>query len=256
MPEAVATPTQTPPPEAQIAEILLSQYVPRLVHLTASLKLADHLAEGPRTAVELATLTGTYGPALSRILRTLASMGFFTEDAEHRFSLTPLGAVLKSGTPSHAAALILGGEAVTRSLDHLLSCAQTGKTGFERAFDMPIFDWLGANPTQASLFNETMMGFHGMEPLAVAAVYDFSVFKTVADVGGSTGSIDCDDPVALSGGARHPVRSAARGPERTGVSPAARRGRSRPHRSGQLLRQGSRWRRRLPAFACHPRLES
>lgn len=178
-----------PPPEAQIAELLLSQLASRLVFLAATLKLADHLAAGPKTAQQLAPLTGTYAPALYRILRTLASLGFFTEDAEHRFVLQPLGAVLKSGTPSHAAALVLGGELFTRSLDNLLYSAQTGKPAFERSFGMPVFDWLGANPAQASLFNDTMVGFHGTEPTAVAAAYDFSVFQTIADVGGSTGNM-------------------------------------------------------------------
>jgi len=162
MPEAaVARPTAAPP-EAQIAEIMLSQVMSRLVFLAANLKLANQLADGPRTAAELARLTGTHAPSLHRILRTLASLGFFKEDGKHRFALAPLGAVLKSGTPSHAAALTLGGEMFTRSFDNLLYSAQTGKPGFERAFGMPIFDWLAAHPTQATLFASTMMGFHGM----------------------------------------------------------------------------------------------
>jgi hypothetical protein len=163
--------------------------VPRLVYVAATLKLADHLAQGPRTAEDLAPLTGTHAPSLYRILRTLASLGFFTEDAEHRFALQPLGAVLESGTPSHAAARVVGGDLFTRSLDNFLYSTQTGKTGFERSYGMPLFDWLGANPPQAALFNDTMVGFHGMEPPAVAAAYDFSVFETIADVGGSTGNM-------------------------------------------------------------------
>jgi hypothetical protein len=188
MPDAT-TPVSAPPPEAQIAQIMLSQVVPRLVFLAATLKLADHLADGPRTAEQLAPLTATHAPTLHRILRTLASLGFVTENAPGCFGLLPLGAVLKSGTPSHAAALILGGEPLTRSLDLLLYSARTGKTGFERAFGAPLFEWLGSNPAQAALFNDTMVGFHGQEPPAVAEAYDFSAFQTIADVGGSTGNL-------------------------------------------------------------------
>ena len=189
MSDTVTARVDAPPPEAQIAQILLGQLVPRLVYLFATLKLADHLSAGPKSAEELASVTGTHAPTLGRVLRTLASLGFVTEDAQHRFVLQPLGAVLTSGTPSYAAALILGGEVCTRSLDHLLHSVQTGKTGFERSYGKPAFDWLGENPTQASLFNHTMVGFHGMEPAAVAAAYDFSKMKTVADVGGSTGNM-------------------------------------------------------------------
>jgi hypothetical protein len=189
MTTATAPHADAPPPEAQIAGMLLSQIVPRLVHLMATLKLADHLQAGPRTAEELAPLTATHAPTLHRILRSLAGVGLLTEDAEHRFALQPLGAVLKTGTPSHATALIIGGALCTRSLDDFLFAAQTGKTAFERAFGTPLFEWLGANPEQASLFNLTMVGFHGAEPPAVAAAYDFSVFGTIADVGGSSGNL-------------------------------------------------------------------
>ena len=83
----------------------------------------------------------------------------------------------------------MGGEILARSLDNLLYSVQTGKTGFEKSHGVPLFDWLAGHPAEASLFNQTMVGIHGMEPAAVAAAYDFSVFKTIADVGGSTGNM-------------------------------------------------------------------
>jgi hypothetical protein len=189
MTETAAAPIDAPPPEVRIAEMLLGQIVPRLIHLTAALKLPDHLASGPKSADELAALTGTHAPALARILRTLASLGLVAERGPGRFALEPLGAVLRSGTPSHAAALILGGEMFTRSLDRLLYSAQTGQTAFEQAFGMPVFDWLAQHPAEGALFTLTMVGFHGSEPPAVAAAYDFSSFRTIADIGGSTGNL-------------------------------------------------------------------
>ena len=177
------------PPEAQIVEMLMAQFVSRLIHLTATLKLSDHLASGPKTAEELASLTTTNAPSLYRVMRTLASLGLFTEDASHRFALQPLGAVLRSGTPIHATALTLGGDLVTRALDHILYSVQTGQTGFQKSFGAPLFEWLASRPVEASLFNDTMVGFHGMEPPAIASAYDFSTFQTIADVGGSTGNL-------------------------------------------------------------------
>jgi len=188
MPETAAK-ADTLPPEAQIVEMVMAQFVSRLIHLTATLKLPDHLADGPKTAEELAALTSTHAPSLYRVMRTLASLGLFTEEPAHRFALRPLGETLKSGTPSHATALIMGGEMVAHSLDHMLYSVQTGKTGFQNSFGVPLFDWLGSHPAEAALFDRTMVGIHGAEPAAVAAAYDFSVFKTIADVGGSTGNM-------------------------------------------------------------------
>src|SRR5262249_32139172 len=72
---------------------------------------------------------------------------------------------------------------------HLLYSVQTGKPGFEKAVGKNIFAWLAEHPVEASLFGETMVGFHGAEPAAVAAAYDFSRAATVVDVGGGTGNL-------------------------------------------------------------------
>lgn len=189
MPEAAIAKAETLPPEAQLLTMLMAQFVSRLIHLTAKLKLADYLGEGPKNAEEIAPLTSTHAPTLYRVLRTLSSVGFFTEDADHRFSLKPLGEALRSGTAPHATALMMGGEMVTRSLDHIEHSVRTGETGFGKAFDTSLFEWLANHPEEASLFNQTMVGIHGAEPAAVAAAYDFSGFDTIADVGGSTGNL-------------------------------------------------------------------
>jgi len=66
---------------------------------------------------------------------------------------------------------------------------ETGKTGFEKAYGMPFFEYLAQHPEEASYFSEAMVGFHGSEPPAVAAAYDFSAVKTIVDVGGATGNM-------------------------------------------------------------------
>jgi hypothetical protein len=59
----------------------------------------------------------------------------------------------------------------------------------EKALGQPLFEYLASRPREASLFSETMVGFHGAEPPAVAAVYDFSVLRSIVDVGGATGNM-------------------------------------------------------------------
>jgi hypothetical protein len=183
--------TEEKSPQAQLIQMATAHWVSRLLQVAAQMDLADHLAESPKTAEELAQLTATDGRSLYRIMRTLASLGLFTEDADHRFSLTPLGEALKTGTPGsvRSSVLTLAGDLLTKSLDHLLYSVQTGKTGFESAFGAPLFSWLASHPAEAAMFSETMVGFHGAEPAAVAAAYDFSEFETIIDVGGATGNL-------------------------------------------------------------------
>lgn len=54
---------------------------------------------------------------------------------------------------------------------------------------MPFFDYLKEHPDEAALFSQTMIGFHGAEPDAVAAAYDFSDLTGIVDVGGATGNM-------------------------------------------------------------------
>jgi hypothetical protein len=179
------------PPHVQLIQMASAHWVSRLLYAAAEMKLADLLAEGPKTAAVLAQSNATDAPSLYRMMRTLASLGLFTEDHEHHFSLTPMGEALRTGTPGsvRASVLVLAGAFFTKSLDQLPYSVQTGKTGFEKAFGVPLFEWLAKHPADASMFSETMVGFHGPEPAAVAAAYDFSKFETVIDVGGATGNL-------------------------------------------------------------------
>lgn len=176
---------------AQLVKMAMAHMVSRILYTAVHMNLADHLAEGPKTAAEIAHPTRADAPSLYRLLRTLASLGLFTEDSGHRFSLTPLGAALKTGTPGSArsSVLTLAGDVFMSAFGQLPYSVQTGKTGFEKAFGVPRFEWLRSHPAEASMFNDTMVGIHGAEPTAVAAAYDFSELEIVTDVGGSTGNL-------------------------------------------------------------------
>jgi hypothetical protein len=182
---------ETQSPQDRLIQMATAHWVSRFLYVAARMNLADQLAEQPKTAEQLAQSTGADTASLYRLMRTLASLGLFTEDSEHRFSLTGLGEPLKTATSGsvRASVLTLAGEIFTRALDHLPYSVQSGKTGFEKAFGVPVFDWLASHPTEASMFSETMNGLNGTEHLAVAAAYDFSEFGTIIDVGGATGNL-------------------------------------------------------------------
>ena len=191
MPENNHSQTQTTPPHAQLVQMAHAHWVSHIVYVAAKLSLADQLANGPKSADEIAGETGTHAPSLYRLMRTLANLGILTEDAKHCFALTALGDALKTGAPGSARATILtvASEWWVRGFGQLLYSVETGKSGFEKALGMPIFDWLANHPEDASLFSETMIGIHGAEPAAVAAAYDFSDLTTIVDVGGATGHL-------------------------------------------------------------------
>jgi hypothetical protein len=173
----------------QVIQMATACWMSRLVFVAAQLGIADHLASGPQTADAVAVTTKSHAPSLYRVMRTLASLGLLTEDAQYRFALTPLGETLKTGAPGSARStvLTLAGDLIWRGYEELPYSVQTGKSGLEKAMGVGLFEWLSTRPQDAAIFSETMVGFHNMEPPAVADAYDFSGIETLVDVGGATG---------------------------------------------------------------------
>jgi hypothetical protein len=179
------------PAHVQLIQMAAGSWVAAALYGAAKLGLADLLADGPRSAAEMAPATGTHAPTLHRFLRTLGSLGIVTDTGGGRYALTPLGEALKSGAPGAARSTIMmfGGPIFWRSWEEIVYSLQTGKTGFEKVWGMGAFDYLAQHPEEASLFSETMVGFHWSEPPTVADAYDFSSLKTVVDVGGASGNM-------------------------------------------------------------------
>jgi hypothetical protein len=181
----------SPSPQEQVIQMARAHQVSRMVYTAASLGIADHLAKGPLHTDELARRTGANPGALFRLLRALAMLGLFTERSPRTFALTPVGDALRSDAPGavRATVLTLAGQWMWDSWRELPFSVQTGKTAADKALGKPVFDYLTAHPDQAALFNDTMVGFHGPEYEAVARAYDFAGVKTLADIGGGTGSL-------------------------------------------------------------------
>ena len=179
------------PAHAQIIQMGTAYWVSQFVITAAEMRLADHLADGPRSAQELAAVTGTNPRALHRFMRTLASLGVLADSGGGRFAVTPLGAALKTDAPGSARSTVLamGGSVIRQAFAEFRYSLETGNTALEKVAGMPFFDYLAQHPDEAAQFSEAMVGIHGAEPPAVAAAYDFSTCGTIVDVGGATGNM-------------------------------------------------------------------
>jgi len=164
--------------------------VPQVLYAAAELGLADELQSGPKKC-RGACWSDEATPSLHRLMRALASLGILAEREAQRFELTPLGEALKSGASNSARSTLraFGSLHFQRSWQHFKYSLQTGKTGMEKEWGVPLFDYLAERPEEASLFSEAMVGFHGNEARTVARACNFSIFKNIVDVGGATGNL-------------------------------------------------------------------
>ena len=186
------TPTQTTvPPHVQLIQMGTGHWLAGMIYTAANIRLADHLASGPKSAANLAGPTGSHPRSLHRFMRALAAFGILTQDNDDRFGLTSLGEALKSDAPGSARATVLtmAGPMFWKSWEKFQYSLETGKTATEHVFGKPIFDLLAQDPESAAQFSESMVGIHGGEPPTVAEAYDFSGFGSIVDVGGATGNM-------------------------------------------------------------------
>jgi hypothetical protein len=180
-----------PPPDAQLMQVIFGKWASMAVSAAARFKVADHLADGPKSTDELAKATGTNPQALHRLLRATASVGVFAEQPDGRWALTPMAEFLRSGVKGsmRAVAVYMGDPWSWKAWGDLRESVRTGEVAFDRVFGQGVWDYFAQHPGEAATFNEGMTGFSTMAADAVVKAYDFGRFGTIVDVGGGHGSL-------------------------------------------------------------------
>ncbi|AZQ70255.1 SAM-dependent methyltransferase [Streptomyces luteoverticillatus] len=179
------------PLAAHLTDYALSYLHSAALRTAARLGVADHLADGPRGADELAALTGASEGHLRRILRLLATRDVFHEDDKGAFHLTPLAERLRSDTPSslREAVLLATDESFVRPATRLEDAVRTGRSVFDEIYGAPFFEYLSREPGAGEAFDRGMANVSAGEDDAVAAAYSFPAKGTVVDVGGGRGGL-------------------------------------------------------------------
>ena len=170
----------------------VGHYHSRALGLVAKLGLADLLKDAPRDARELAKSLDLNAPALNRVLRLLASVGVFEEQASGAFALTAIGELLRSDVPGsmRASVMLFAGTGIQDSWKELEYCVRTGEPAFRKdSPDADPFAQMAQDPEAAANFDKAMATFAPQTAAAVAAAYDFSGFETLADVGGGNAAL-------------------------------------------------------------------
>jgi DNA-binding HxlR family transcriptional regulator len=175
---------------ATIMRLLYGQAVARVIHAAAEIGLADHLNEQPVDASSLAEATSTHAASLARFLRVLAAIGMVHETDDRRYSITPLGATLRTSADSmRAFARVQFTEMHQRPWEALPEALRTGAHAFRQIFGTDLWSYRAAHPEVSALFNEAMQSVVQGLHTSLAAHYPFGNFQWILDVGGGNGSL-------------------------------------------------------------------
>jgi hypothetical protein len=176
------------PPSAQIMKFIVGKWVSKPIYVAAELGIADMLAEGSKSIEELAYASQSHAPSLYRMMRALASVGIFSETEGNRFELTPMAECLRKGA-MRSIALMFNADWSEKAWGYFMDSVKTGETAFEKAYGIPICDWLEENPQVAEIFNDANGIKAASSHRAIVDVYDFTAINTLIDVGGGIGTL-------------------------------------------------------------------
>jgi hypothetical protein len=165
---------------------------PMAVRVAATLRIADHIAGGRRTAPELAEASGADAGTLDRVLRHLVTVGLLRRDGPDGYALTGRGQALRDDHPAGLRAMLDLERAIGRadlSFVQLLHTVRTGEPAFPAQFGRSFWDDLAADPARSASFDEQMAADVTAWAPGIVAAHDWGSLGHLIDVGGGNGAL-------------------------------------------------------------------
>jgi hypothetical protein len=177
------------PPPIQMLKIMMGPWVAQIAAAIARFEVPDHLAEGPRAALELAQLAGAEPGAFDRLLRAAASVGILREVSPGLYAGTPLGDTLRSNVPGSVRDLVVAELAPGHWLPwgRLTEAVRTGQSQARATLGTDTWGYYAKNPEEGAGFARGMSNLSAIVAAETAPACDFSRSERIVDVGGSEG---------------------------------------------------------------------
>jgi hypothetical protein len=172
-----------------LVEMAMAYSRSRMLCAAARLGVADALGDEVRSVGFLAEQCHADATALYRLLRALASIGVTEETTPEHFRLTSFGQPLRRDVPESVwAAVIFWADLLADDWSLLTECVRTGKPA-SQVRDPKIPSRWSQDPEANSIFRAVMGTAPAEDYAPIAASWDFSRAKVVADLGGGGGSL-------------------------------------------------------------------
>jgi hypothetical protein len=159
------------------------------------LELFSRLADGPKTGAELQHAMGLHPRGVYDFLDSLVALGLLQRDGSGeagKYANTPSTAVfLVKRSPRYIGGVLeMANARLYRFWGDLTAALKTGEPQNEvKETGKSMFAAVYADPARLEQFMDAMSGFSLGNFTAFAEKFDFSRYKTLADIGGATGQL-------------------------------------------------------------------
>ncbi|QWF84537.1 methyltransferase [Amycolatopsis sp. CA-230715] len=175
--------------QERLLPLLNGAMITQVVAVAVRLELANAIAE-EGTHVDVLAEGCDLPPArLTRLMRALVGLGLCTEPEPGRFGLTEVGSLLRTDNPDSLRdyAKLIVAPTTHEYWAQLETSLRTGRAGVELVTGKSVFEVIADDPEVAATFNEGMGYVTKETAKLLPEYYDFSRFRTVADIGGRGG---------------------------------------------------------------------
>jgi hypothetical protein len=175
----------------QLTQLLVGHRPAAAIAAVVELGLVDLLSDGPQSAADLAAAAGTHPDSTYRLLRALATFDLLEEDDSGTFTLTELGALLRSDVPGSLApqAQLQSDPAIWAAWGNLAHSVRTGENAFAAAHGMDVWAHRRQHAERSATFDAMMAANSAAVVDAVTAAYSLPDRAHVVDVGGGRGHL-------------------------------------------------------------------
>jgi hypothetical protein len=171
----------------RLVRLLDGHVAAQVAHVVALLGVPDHLADGPRSARDLASATSSMPGPLARLLAAASMYGLVSQDGQGNFALTAMGALLRTGVDgsmrSRAAGFLT--PPIWQAWGQLAEIVQTGRSPVENTWA-----YFEQHPADAAWFARAMGEVTAAVVSRMAVTgYAPPPAERIVDVGGSRGTL-------------------------------------------------------------------
>ena len=172
-------------------EMITAYRTSQIVRVAAALSLAEHCADDPVSAAEIARLESADVSATARFLRACAAIGLVKSVDGSRFAATPLLDALHKDAPGslHGFALSLPARGHWLPWGQLLEAVKTGEHQAIGTLGRELFAYYATEPGEAAAFTDGLQGMTSVAGAEAARVINTTGAALAVDVGGASGDL-------------------------------------------------------------------
>lgn len=162
----------------------------RVLGILVELEVADRLAVGPATVVELARGTGVDADPLERVLRLAATRGFVRRDRKGRYRANAFTRALQRDRVQHWRSWVeFAASKPVLDAWARLAVALHGDEPFRVANGTDFFTYVRDHPEFGATFDDAMSAGALLHASLLETALDWTGVHSVCDVGGGTGAV-------------------------------------------------------------------